>query len=146
MISSGKVIQALAEAGVNPNVIVLADANYSLPSERWLTGKFRQTLEDLQGWMRVQVYKDEANDCDDFAKLAAGLASACHNRGRAETGLAFGTFWYQSIRVGGYHAINVALVKRGKRVVPFFFEPQLLGIPEETLELKEIESCTLALL
>ncbi len=124
------------EDDINPN-IVTGDSNYAVPTLSWVKGAFSKDWRDFVGMLKVADYAPSANDCDDFARLAATLAQVCHHRTKGhptDTGLAFGEIWYQSPQ--GLHAINVFVF--GKDLELGFYEPQACKVV--TLTEQEMKS------
>jgi hypothetical protein len=100
----------------------MADRNYAMPTRGWLEKVFGAALWSFQAFFKVLNWTDEANDCDDFARLAAAFAQILHflTPGRPPaTALAIGELWYVTDEGGG-HAINIAVC--GEEVVTY--EPQ----------------------
>ena len=116
-------------------IAMLGDSKYAVPSLSWVKGAFSKDWRDFVGMLKVADYAPSANDCDDFARLAATLAQVCHHRTKGhptDTGLAFGEIWYQSPQ--GLHAINVFVF--GKDLELGFYEPQAFKVVSLTEEEK----------
>jgi len=87
------------------------DRQYALPTRGFLTGAFSAALWSFQSFFNLLNWTEEANDCDDFGRVAAGFAQILHflTPGRPPaTALAVGELWYVQDS-GENHAINVAL-------------------------------------
>ena len=115
----------LAAAGVSVanDRLSIADRAYACPAKEWVTGPFSSALWRLQTELEIDRWLEEANDCDDFARVAAGFAQILHRRTPDRppaTALAFGEFWYLRTDGAG-HAINLALHTSGAIT---FYEPQ----------------------
>lgn len=126
------VAAALVKAGVElPDDFSIADRSYAAMTRGFLEKAFSDSLKKWVWELGIR-YRQDCEDCDDFARFAASVAqlwnAKSENKGHA---LAFGEFWY--VKDGGEgHAINVALVEGGAVV---FYEPQTQRI----VELSEIE-------
>jgi hypothetical protein len=144
-LSDMEVIAHMRSNNVVPwNGYAIADLNYELPSEAWVTEKFPTILWDFVHDLKQTKYIEEANDCDDFSKMAAAFAHLLHSNtpNRAKrTGLAFGEFYYNingDSKQG--HAINFALARaKSGNIVLLFFDPQTSKIVK--LNKLELESC-----
>ena len=118
-------------------IAMLGDSKYAVPSLSWVKGAFTKDWRDFIGMLKVADYAPSANDCDDFARLAATLAQVCHHRTKGhpeDTGLAFGECWYQSKE--GLHAANAFMY--GQPLKLGFYEPQAFKVV--TLTDKEKQS------
>ena len=118
--------EQLQAAGVASLSWHIADRNYALPTVNFLRGAFASALWSFQNFFAVMSWTEEANDCDDFARLAAAFAQILHylTPGRPEcSALAVGEFWFQKDNGGGGHAINVACCGLEASDV-VFYEPQ----------------------
>jgi len=128
LLSNFELQTTLALAGVapaSPYATSIADRTYALPTLNFLGGAFSTALWSFQQFFEVLRWTPEANDCDDFARIAAGFAQMLHyltpNRPPA-TALAVGELWYVKDSGEG-HAINVALCGPSPDGV-VFYEPQ----------------------
>lgn len=133
-------IMSSVGAGNTANFIT-RDTIYSLPSIEYITNQFSQNLKGFFFSLNSQGWKEQENDCDDFALGACFLMNFLHHNTVDKirnTGIAFGEFYYIREQGGG-HAINVAIVKDNLEVKVVFYEPQTYSIV--TLTQKEIESC-----
>lgn len=96
------------DAGPGWNV---PDRRYAMPTRNFIEGAFSSALWSFQGFFAVLRWHEEANDCDDFARIAAGFAQILHfltpDRPPA-TALAVGELWYVKDDGSG-HAINIAV-------------------------------------
>ena len=108
-----------------------ADRRYALPTRGFIEGAFSSALWSFQKFFSILNWSEEAMDCDDFARIAAGFAQILHclTPGRPPaTALAVGEIWY--VRDSGEgHAINVALCGGGPDDV-VCFEPQTRKVVE----------------
>jgi hypothetical protein len=90
-----------------------ADAEYAIPSKKWLLEVARQHAASLEPWRK-------SFDCDDFAFSLKVEVQKCHAAYTEKIdGLALGVVFYLQHGQGG-HAINWA-ISRGKI---YFIEPQ----------------------
>lgn len=124
----------VVEAGLTKAKVHFTDANYALPTSKWLLTSFYDyflkwlSQNDLTEW-RLKF------DCDNFACLYYAFAHACHTKSnRKEEGIAVGEMWYEPGN-GGAHAINIACTEKGV----IYIEPQT-GKEVELTE-PEKESC-----
>lgn len=116
----------------------LADDNYSLPTRDWIALEFSTCLKMLLDDLAFK-WEPDRSDCDDFARLAAAYCCLLHSNTGADSGLAFGEFWFTR-RDGQGHAINVFVTREIDGSLALnFFEPQTQQIIELTKE--EIQSC-----
>lgn len=102
-------VAGYAPAAVNRFSIV--DRLYAMPTRNFIEGAFSWALKSFQAFFRVLNWSEEANDCDDFARLAAAFAQILHylTPGRPPaTALAVGELWYVQDSGDG-HAINIAV-------------------------------------
>jgi len=103
-----------AVAGYAPmdvNKFSVVDRRYALPTRNFLESAFSAALWSFQSFFDVLRWSEEANDCDDFARLAAAFGQILHylTPGRPPaTALAVGELWYVKDS-GESHAINIAL-------------------------------------
>lgn len=122
ILSASELTMECAVAGFANASIDVVDRAYACPTEAFLEGAFASALRSLQWFFKVLTWSAEANDCDDFARLAAAFAQILHfltpNRPPA-TALALGELWYRR-DVGGAHAINIARTDKGVQT----YEPQ----------------------
>ena len=115
--------EALWQAGYTTGDWSAADRRYAMPTREFLHGAFAAALASFLYFFELRTWISEANDCDDFARLAAAFAQILHVRtpGRPPaTALAVGEFWYVRDGGQGSHAINLAVI--GDEVVAY--EPQ----------------------
>lgn len=122
VLSSFELQVRLAAAGYEAPNWSVADRCYAMPTRGFVMGAFSSALWSFKSFFQVLNWTEEANDCDDFARLAATFAQILHfltpDRPPA-TALALGEFWF--VRDDGTgHAINLALC--GEEVVAY--EPQ----------------------
>jgi hypothetical protein len=117
-----------AVAGYAPmdvNKFSVVDRRYAMPTRDFLAGAFSAALWSLQKFFDLLNWSEEANDCDDFARLAAAFGQILHyltpNRPPA-TALAIGELWYVQDSGGG-HAINIAVCGPAPSDV-VLYEPQ----------------------
>ena len=101
-----------AVAGYAPmdvNKFSVVDRRYALPTRNFLESAFSAALWSVQSFFDVLRWSEEANDCDDFARLAAAFGQILHyltpNRPPA-TALAIGELWFVQDSGSG-HAINI---------------------------------------
>jgi len=117
-----QIMMALARAGYRSDNWSIADRKYAMATRGFVMGVFSGALWTFQAFFKVLNWTEEANDCDDFARLAATFAQILHfltpDRPPA-TALAVGEFWYCTDEGSG-HAINLAIC--GDEVVAY--EPQ----------------------
>ncbi len=116
----------------------IADRSYALPSKRWVVGDYFEALWAFQHALMVGKWKEEENDCDDFARMAAAFAQLLHHRTIDKdkaTALAIGELWFQQAPGVG-HAINIAVCGRHPDDV-FVFEPQTCKRIDLTEEQKD---------
>ena len=143
VMTAGDVTTCLQTNGIfATDCSIRSDARYMLPTEEWFVSKFPAFLRDFQFDLRQLSWAAEANDCDDFAKMAAAFAKLLHanTAGRAPvTSLAIGEFYYTKDS-GEFHAINFAIVRvaAGQYKI-LFLEPQSCKIIK--LSKEEIASC-----
>lgn len=115
-----------------------ADARYAVPSLSWFESSFPGNWFVFAKGMGL--YKEEARDCDDYARGAAFYAQMQHawtSDAPPRTGLAVGEFWY--FRTDGLgHAILAAVCRRDgtTNLVIAFMEPQA---PPRVVSLQPIE-------
>jgi hypothetical protein len=118
--------------------ILVADAQYVLPTARAFHGVFAGGLAGFLAALKMGEYIPEKGDCDDFALAGEFFAKLMHRRNEKapNTGIAVGTWWYARAAPKGTHAVNFAILS-GMRLA--FLEPQT----QTPLQLtkKEIESC-----
>lgn len=108
-----------------------ADRRYALPTRGFIEGAFSSALWSFQKFFSILNWREEAQDCDDFARIAAGFAQILHclTPGRPPaTALAVGELWYVRDSGDG-HAINVALCGGGPDDV-VCYEPQTRKVVE----------------
>lgn len=132
ILSATEILLTLAVAGYDAGAgWNAADRRYALPTRGFIEGAFSSALWSFQKFFDVLNWTDEANDCDDFARIAAGFAQILHclTPGRPPaTALAVGELWY--VRDSGEgHAINVALCGGGPDDV-VCYEPQTRKVVE----------------
>ncbi len=124
--TGAQIAEQLQAAGVVSLSWHIADRDYALPTVNFLRRAFASALWSFQNFFAVLSWTEEANDCDDFARISAGFAQILHylTPGRpAQSALAVGEFWYQKDNFGGGHAINVACCGLEPSDV-VFYEPQ----------------------
>lgn len=112
----------LVEAGFKSPNWSIADRKYAMPTRNFILGAFSAALWTFQAFFKILNWTEEANDCDDFARISAGFAQILHflTPGRPPaTALALGEFWYLQ-DAGGGHAINIGVC--GTEIVAY--EPQ----------------------
>ena len=111
----------------------IVDRRYALPTRGFIEGAFSSALWSFQSFFNVLQWTEEANDCDDFARVAAGFAQILHfltpNRPPAAA-LAVGELWYVKDDGTG-HAINIVLCGPDPKDV-LCYEPQTRQIVELT--------------
>jgi hypothetical protein len=129
----------MAENGCMPRNRLVADAEYSLCTQNWFESAFASALRTLLFQLNQTLWRDQSNDCDDFARLGASFAQMLHNRTgqKPGTGLAIGEFWFQSAR--GPHAILSAVIYVGTEYKLIFLEPQ--NQKPVNLTYEEVASC-----
>jgi hypothetical protein len=120
--------------------LMMLDANYLVPTSKWLTGTFSADL--WENFMALGIrYSEQRCDCDNYALLAQALANTSHNRSTSEgAGLAFGVLFLKSFDFG--HVMNIAIVDESLDLV--IYEPQTRRITPLTQEI--IECATFVLL
>lgn len=129
VIDSNQLQAYLWQAGYETGTWSVADRMYAMPTREFLTGAFAAALWSFLSFFKLIQWIEEAHDCDDFARLAAGFAQILHvlTPGRPPaTALAIGEFWYVRDNNQGAHAINLAVI--GEDV--FAYEPQTRRIIE----------------
>lgn len=137
-----EVSMLLNEKGVRAGMHSVADFKYNLPKKEWVDEEFSKSFLSLKQYLNIDTWTAETNDCDDFARLAASLSQILHYKTApaAETGLAFGEFYYIARNVvKGPHAINFFIATIDNKPELFFFEPQINRII--VLDQVEIGSC-----
>lgn len=146
VLSPAQIVQSLT-GQLDLNAIIFADERYALPSRDWVIATFGEAWRQTKAVLGISLYATDRNDCDDFARMCAGYAQLLHNktvaeRGLANTGLAFGEFWYTD-RAIGPHAINGFLYKEadGGPVLCGHFEPQTSEF--KVLSPGEVRTCSL---
>jgi len=115
-------MMTLAAAGYNSENWSIADRKYAMATRGFILGAFSAALWTFQAFFKLLNWTEEANDCDDFARIGAGFAQILHflTPGRPPaTALAVGEFWYRTDKGSG-HAIDLAIC--GDEVVAY--EPQ----------------------
>jgi hypothetical protein len=119
----------------------IADSKYNLPFKSWIFNEFATSLKSVLSFFKTSIWREEDNDCDNFAICAAWLAQTLHaNTSKFDkTGLAIGEFFYKSETLNGFHAINFAIVKENNELQLVFFEPQTSQ--EYNLTMEERMSC-----
>ena len=105
-----ELVDFLWHCGLGRAHIEVSDADYSFPSEEWISGTFSKSWLTYNFSRGLEGYQPEKNDCEDFARRCASYACDLHagNTGQ-QTGLAFGEFYFTRDDGGG-HAINCAVV------------------------------------
>lgn len=102
---------AIEAAGYGANNWSLADRRYAMPTRGFISGAFSAALWSFQSFFNILNWVEEAMDCDDFARIAAGFAQILHfltpNR-PPQSALAVGELWYQRDSGEG-HAINLCV-------------------------------------
>ena len=135
----------LCPLGINQRVLLFNDNSYAVPSRADIKDKVAPFWADLMKQLGF-TYIPEARDCDKFSRMAAAVAGLIHSyqgvalefaANRMGMGFALGEFFYRR-DVGGYHAINFAVVDETMDVI--FLEPQA-GLAEVKLSQNEITSC-----
>lgn len=124
-LSGSQIAERLQAAGVQCFSWHISDRAYAMPTRNFITSAFSYALLAFQKFFGLLGWTEEANDCDDFARLAAAFAQILHflTPGRPlGTALAVGEFWYLQDSGGG-HAINVAICGHELSDV-VFYEPQ----------------------
>lgn len=103
----------------------VADADYAVPTERWLVGSFYRNLREWFAQEGIEKWTPD-NDCDDFAARYRVFASICHARSgrKKEQGIAVGEIFYQIDNGGGGHAINCAVIYENEKPRIICIEPQ----------------------
>jgi len=112
----------LNDAGFESQNWSIADRRYAMPTRGFIMGAFSKALWTLQAFFKVLNWTEDANDCDDFARLAASFAQILHflTPGRPPaSALAVGEFWFVQDDGTG-HAIDLAVC--GNEVMAY--EPQ----------------------
>lgn len=144
IISDSELESLLREHGIKSEIMRVGDEEFVLSTPTWMQSSFREF------WHTFLVqsgfdYIREAQDCDDYARMAAAMSQMLHasNQGRPEgTALAVGEFWYSM----GSHAIVCAVHQDGSYLTLEFYEPQpdKNGTTFTTVKLSEqqIRSCT----
>lgn len=132
-------------------IALIADSAYALPSYNWVEDQFSTAWKRLREFMAIDEYKDEMNDCDDFARMCAAFAQSLHSRtlksskalNRRACALAFGEFWYFDSSLHGYHAINAFLYRDEMNGIVRlgYYEPQTATIT--ALPNADVWSCTM---
>lgn len=105
--------------------LAISDSQAAVPTRRWLQGPLADAWLSVMRQLQV-TYSPDVWDCDDYARGAAFIAQLQHawtpNR-PANSGLAFGEFWYRQA-AGGQHAINAAFILEKGDLDLVHFEPQ----------------------
>ena len=112
----------LADAGFESQNWSIADRRYAMATRGFIMGLFSKALWSFQAFFKVLNWTEDANDCDDFARLSAAFAQILHflTPGRPPaTALAVAEFWFVQDDGSG-HAINLAIC--GNEVLAY--EPQ----------------------
>lgn len=103
---------------------IVVDAEYALLSREDFFERFAEAFSFNKQKLRVDVYREEINDCDDFSLYAFTLARLAHKlqySGRKSLGV--GMLAYRMDK-GGAHAIIFAVVKEDATFKLLFMEPQ----------------------
>lgn len=149
VLTESEVITTIYELGLVPKFgMITGDTVYMLPSEKWFREKFPNILWNFQKDMKATFWVAEENDCDNFAKLAAGFAQVLHHNTKEKipkTSVAIGEFHYYSESLKTMHAINFALVRgEDKKPKILFLEPQRCKIINLTdYEINSCRNCVL---
>jgi hypothetical protein len=129
-VSSSTIAEVLRENSVGAETLLLVDSQYALPDAEWIAGIFAPSFHRLLQAAKIGQWAAEANDCDDFARLAAAYAGILHARTAAglavKCGLAFGEIvvWHDAVLRKG-HALNLFVSKNDAGALGVkFFEPQ----------------------
>ncbi len=152
-ITAGQLRTFIEDQGILPFHGYMVDDNvYALLEERWITAQLAPALETFYRQFGIDQWKENANACGRFAKIANAFAAILHARAldAPRVGLAFGEFWYVSDRSSSAirHGVNFAVVPQpaSARSVAgaapwklLFFEPQTRQIVK--LSTREIFSC-----
>lgn len=127
ILHSTDVLRILSERyGTPPRGILVLDAEYRVPTARWLDDTFARAFRKNLFEAGISDYGINRNDCDKFGRHAASQAAMMHARtpGAGETGLAFGWLIYTR-DAGGCHELNCCLQAiRGQYVRVVEWEPQ----------------------
>lgn len=129
------------KAGVRPQVIHLMDGRYCLPTSGWVNGEFADIFKSTLEKLGFTEWVENKMDCDKFARLAAGMATACWGatQNTPKAGLAFGQVLYVNSRIGS-HAINCYVHRDKHGPALKFIEPQPIhGRPFKEYDLTEAE-------
>lgn len=130
-----EILTVVRRAGVNGAARVdVGDYDYVLPAEEGVGGYRRAWVEKMLEL--GMTYEEDAEDCDDFARVAAAFALLWHagTSGRPrKKALAFGVVWY--VRdAGGGHAVNCYVTVEADMPVLRFLEPQQPLMPFDLSE------------
>ena len=132
ILSATEILLTLAVAGYDAGAgWNAADRRYALPTRGFIEGAFSSALWSFQKFFSILRWSEDAMDCDDFARIAAGFAQILHclTPGRPPaTALAVGELWDVGASGEG-HAINVALCGGGPDDV-VCYEPQTRKVVE----------------
>ncbi|MHC1762892.1 MAG: hypothetical protein AB9869_01110 [Verrucomicrobiia bacterium] len=105
--------------------LAISDSQSAVPTRRWLQGPLADAWLSVMRQLQV-TYSPDIWDCDDYTRGAAFVAQLQHAwtpSRPANTGLAFGEFWYRQA-AGGYHAVNSAFVYEKGNLGLVHLEPQ----------------------
>lgn len=121
----GDISNIFQKNGIQTREYFLGDFNYLLPNKVWFFNEFTASLDSLLTFLKTKEYKNESNDCDDFARAGAFLAQTLHSRTSPDSnsGLLIGEFWYRRDD-NVPHAINFAIVNEYNEYKLVFLEPQ----------------------
>jgi hypothetical protein len=114
----------------------VADAEYSLCSERWIRDSINLKFDGFLHKMDMTKYAVNANDCDDFARAFTVFIKFEFKRAvdNPTSSVSVGEFYYVR-KVGGPHAINfIIALDENKNKVLLFYEPQLKSFLKLTKE------------
>lgn len=140
LLTSDELRQVIFEAGIAAPDVLIADAEYALPTLDYVRGEFAAACQ-IRLNATVGPYEPEDSDCDDFADVAACFMRECHRKTLdkpRETAIAFAEFWYTRDDGAG-HAINAFVANVKGQTAIYYFEPQLCQVVN--LSKAEIASC-----
>jgi hypothetical protein len=103
------------------DIIFIADATFSVPTERWVTRNFKKYFKKVMNVHHTYVWT-KAHDCDNFATAYRMYMQFLHSEqsNHDSESIAVCEMHYK-IDNAGYHAINAVIVDN-YRVI--FIEPQ----------------------
>lgn len=117
-------LRAFLDANLACDSGIIVDEDYALLTREDFFGRFAEALDFNKQKLRVDVYRAEINDCDDFSLYAFTLARLAHKlqfKGKKSLGVGMLAYRMDS---GGGHAIIFAVIKEESVFRLLFMEPQ----------------------